>query len=305
MIFRQLALANRRIRHHHHALTHSRLPSTNQPKQPPRFVTGTITMLPTRATIPASPADPVATGHYNVPDVNTMREAILSKLTYAVGKNAIAATERDWFVATALAVRDQITERWINSIHKVYVEKRKRVYYLSLEFLVGRFLFDAMMNIGITDIVRDALAELNVDLASLRAVEPDAALGNGGLGRLAACFMESGATLGVPLYGYGIRYDHGLFRQRIKDGWQLEYPEDWLSFGNPWEFERAEVSYSVGFGGSVESVPRTFGTAKLVWQPAEMVQAVAYDTPIAGWRGHHVNSQIGRASCRERVFKDV
>ena len=219
-----------------------------------------------------------------------MREAILSKLTYAVGKNAIAATERDWFVATALAVRDQITERWIKSIHKVYVEKRKRVYYLSLEFLVGRFLFDAMMNLGITDEVREALAELNVDLDSLRAVEPDAALGNGGLGRLAACFMESGATLGVPLYGYGIRYDHGLFRQRIKDGWQLEYPEDWLSFGNPWEFERSEVNYSIGFGGSVNAQARPYGDPQMMWQPADVVQAVAYDTPIAGWRGRHVNS---------------
>ncbi len=247
-------------------------------------------MLPPPALIPASPADPVATGVYGIPDVNAMREAILSRLTYAVGKNAIAATERDWFVATALAVRDQITGRWMNSTHKIYTEKRKRVYYLSLEFLVGRFLFDAMMNIGITETVRAALAELNVDLAALQGVEPDAALGNGGLGRLAACFMESGATLGVPLYGYGIRYDHGLFRQRIKDGWQLEYPEDWLSFGNPWEFERAEVNYTIGFGGAVDAVARTYGPPRMQWQPAEMVQAVAYDTPIAGWRGQHVNS---------------
>ena len=239
---------------------------------------------------PATPADPVTAGHITPPDMATMRDCIMSKLTYAVGKNAIAATERDWFVATALAVRDQITERWINSIHKVYAEKRKRVYYLSLEFLVGRFLFDAMMNLGITDVVRTALADLNVDLDTLRAVEPDAALGNGGLGRLAACFMESGATLGVPLYGYGIRYDHGLFRQRIKDGWQLEYPEDWLAIGNPWEFERSEVNYSIGFGGSVEAIARPYGEARMQWQPADIVQAVAYDTPIAGWRGRHVNS---------------
>ena len=237
-----------------------------------------------------SPADPLSDRRSGTPGVNAFREAILSKLTYAVGKNAIAATERDWFVATALAVRDQITERWVKSIHQVYVEKRKRVYYLSLEFLVGRFLFDAMMNLGITDDVRAALAALNVDLDSLRAVEPDAALGNGGLGRLAACFMESGATLGIPLYGYGIRYDHGLFRQRIKDGWQLEYPEDWLSSGNPWEFERSEVNYSISFGGSVRAEPRAYGEPRMLWQPTDVVQAVAYDTPIAGWRGRHVNS---------------
>ena len=238
----------------------------------------------------ASPVDPLAPGTASAPTIASMRDAILAKLAYAVGKNAIAATERDWFVATALAVRDQITERWITSIHKVYAQKRKRVYYLSLEFLVGRFLFDAMMNMGITDIVRTALADLNVELDSLRAVEPDAALGNGGLGRLAACFMESGATLGVPLYGYGIRYDHGLFRQRIKDGWQLEYPEDWLSFGNPWEFERSEVNYTIGFGGSVDALARPYGDARMQWQPGEVVQAVAYDTPIAGWQGKHVNS---------------
>ena len=122
----------------------------------------------------------------------------------------------------------------------------------------------------------------------MRTAEPDAALGNGGLGRLAACFMESMATLGIPAYGYGIRYDHGLFRQVIRDGWQQEYPEDWLSFGNPWEFARPEVIYDIHFGGRVEAACRQ-GTARAVWHPAETIEAVAYDTPIVGWRGRHVN----------------
>ena len=144
-------------------------------------------------------------------------------------------------------------------------------------------------NLGLTDIVNAALGDLGVDLKRMRTAEPDAALGNGGLGRLAACFMESMATLGIPAYGYGIRYDHGLFRQVIRDGWQQEYPEDWLSFGNPWEFERPEVIYDIQFGGRVETTAGPRGGARSVWHPDETIEAVAYDTPIVGWRGRHVN----------------
>ena len=124
----------------------------------------------------------------------------------------------------------------------------------------------------------------------MKKLEPDAALGNGGLGRLAACFMESMASLAIPAFGYGIRYDHGLFRQRIKDGWQLEYPENWLTFGNAWEFERPEIAYEIGFGGTVNAVTQEDGTQRHHWRPGEIVQAIAYDTPITGWRGRHVNT---------------
>ena len=162
-----------------------------------------------------------------LPDEQTaevMRAAILAKLTYSVGKNAVVASKRDWFVATALAVRDRIVERWMTSTQATYAAGRKRVYYLSLEFLIGRLLADALTQFDLTEPVRSALESLGVDLEELRKIEPDAALGNGGLGRLAACFMESMATLSIAAYGYGIRYDHGLFRQVIKDGWQEEYP---------------------------------------------------------------------------------
>jgi len=223
-------------------------------------------------------------------DVAYVREAIVEKLKYAVGKNPIAASTHDWFVATALAVRDEVVNRWVSSTTKTYDEDEKRVYYLSLEFLIGRLLFDAMGNLEMTDTVRTALGELGVDLDILKQVEPDAALGNGGLGRLAACFMESMATLSIAAYGYGIRYDHGLFRQRIKDGVQLEYPEDWLASGNPWEFPRPEVAYPIGFGGRVEAMTDRDGTVRHEWRPQETVLAVAYDTPIAGWRGAHVNT---------------
>ena len=223
-------------------------------------------------------------------DSDVVRDAILAKLTYAVGKNPVVASKRDWFVATVLAVRDRIVERWMASTQATYAAKSKRVYYLSLEFLIGRLLADALTQMNLTAPVRDALAELGVDFEELRQIEPDAALGNGGLGRLAACFMESMSTLSIAAYGYGIRYDHGLFRQVIKDGWQQEFPETWLSFGNPWEFERPEVDYAVGFGGFVETTEAEDGTVGHTWKPAETIQAVAYDTPVPGWRGRHVNT---------------
>jgi starch phosphorylase len=221
--------------------------------------------------------------------VATLRNAILAKLTYNVAKSRFSASERDWFLATALAARDCVVERWLESTADTYRRGTKRVYYLSLEFLIGRLLFDVLNNLGMTETARAALAGLDVDLDRLRVVEPDAALGNGGLGRLAACFMESMASLAIPAHGYGIRYDHGLFRQVIKNGVQQEYPEEWLSFGNPWEFERPELIYDIGFGGSVEAASGD-GPTRLVWHPAERVQAVAFDTPILGWRGRHVNT---------------
>jgi len=217
---------------------------------------------------------------------------ILAKLTYMVGKDPAHAQEHDWFFATALAVRDHVVNRWMAATRRTYRDGRKRVYYFSLEFLIGRLLFDALSNLGLTSTVREALRELGVDLDRLRKLEPDAALGNGGLGRLAACYMESMASLAIPAHGYGIRYDHGIFRQALKDGWQLELPEDWLSAGNPWEFERPEVTYTVSFGGTVETIEDGDGdeATRSVWEPAENVNAVAFDTPLTGWRGRHVNT---------------
>ena len=224
-------------------------------------------------------------------DIASVRRALIAKLTYAVGKDPTAANERDWFIATALVARDRMVDRWMPSTRVTYAEKRKRVYYLSLEFLIGRLLMDSLSNLGLTDTMRSALAELGVDLDRLRQIEPDAALGNGGLGRLAACFLESMATLSISNYGYGIRYNHGMFRQVIRDGWQREYPENWLSLGNPWEFERPEVSHMIGFGGTVEEIPDADGSQpRFLWKPAEMVEAIAYDTPVVGWRGRHVNT---------------
>jgi glycogen phosphorylase len=222
-------------------------------------------------------------------DVDDFKATLLAKLTLAVGKDPATATDRDWFVATALALRDRIIHRWLAVDRLSSAQGRKRVYYMSLEFLIGRLLNDVVGNLRCSELVRLALGDLGVDPERMRCAEPDAALGNGGLGRLAACFLESMASLGVPACGYGIRYDHGLFQQVIKDGWQQEYPEQWLSFGNPWEFERPEVNYDIKFGGWLEKFGSTKGNLQSRWHPGETIKAVAYDTPIVGWRGRHVN----------------
>ncbi|MDP3314799.1 MAG: glycogen/starch/alpha-glucan phosphorylase [Devosia sp.] len=215
---------------------------------------------------------------------------ILEKLIYFIGKDPIVARPHDWLKATIYAVRDRVIDQWMESSRETWRTSHKRVYYLSLEFLIGRLMRDAMSNIGVMEHVRAALKNFNVDLGDLINLEPDAALGNGGLGRLAACFMESMATVGIPAYGYGIRYVHGLFRQELSEGWQVELPEDWLAHGNPWEFERRESAYEIGFGGQVVPVQEPDGSTRLEWRPAEHLLAVAFDTPIVGWRGTHVNT---------------
>lgn len=225
-----------------------------------------------------------------VSDPASLAAEIMEKLTYAIGKDAKVATPHDWLTATILVVRDRVIDTWMESTRTTYQNNGKRVYYLSLEFLIGRLLRDAMSNLGLMDDIRSALQSLSVEFDVIAGLEPDAALGNGGLGRLAACFMESMATVNIPAYGYGIRYVHGLFRQQMAEGWQVELPETWLAHGNPWEFERRESSYEVGFGGAVETVDGPDGEPHYVWKQAERVIATAYDTPAVGWRGERVNT---------------
>ncbi len=220
------------------------------------------------------------------PPLSALAADIVEALKHRVGKDPVNAKPHDWLDAAIYTMRDTIIDRWMESTRTAHAAGAKRVYYLSLEFLIGRLLHDAISNLGRSKEMRTALASLNVDLAAIEEIEPDAALGNGGLGRLAACFMESMASLDLPAYGYGIRYVNGMFRQRIDDGWQIELPETWLAHGNPWEFERRESSYRVGFGGHVEA--KEDGAA--YWVPAETVEALAVDTPVVGWRGKRVNT---------------
>ncbi|RWC50993.1 MAG: glycogen/starch/alpha-glucan phosphorylase [Mesorhizobium sp.] len=226
-----------------------------------------------------------------IPDPKTLADEVLLALKYRVGKGTTVATQYDWLTASIKVVRDRIVDHWMQATQEAYAQQEKRVYYLSLEFLIGRLMRDAFSNLGLMDNMREALKSLGVDLDLIAALEPDAALGNGGLGRLAACFMESMATVDIPAHGYGIRYANGMFRQEIHDGWQVELPETWLDHGNPWEFERRERSFEVGFGGSVESITSKDGRLERhVWKPTEHVLAVAYDTPVVGWRANRVNT---------------
>jgi glycogen phosphorylase len=224
------------------------------------------------------------------PQAAQLRDAIVNKLTYFCSTTPTNAGPYDWYQATVLAVRDRIVDRWLEAGQRVERKQGKRVYYLSIEYLIGQLLFDSLINLQLLGAARSALDSLGVDLDRLRVLEPDAALGNGGLGRLAACYMDSMAALAVPSFGYGIRYEHGLFKQEISDGWQRELPERWLAFGNPWEFERVDTEYSIRFGGSVEYVDGAEGTPRGIWYPEERVLAVAHDTPITGWRVRHVNT---------------
>ncbi|TPI38526.1 glycogen/starch/alpha-glucan family phosphorylase [Mesorhizobium sp. B3-1-9] len=225
------------------------------------------------------------------PDPKTLAEEVLMSLKYRVGKDTTVATPYDWLTASIKVVRDRIVDHWMQATKEAYDQQEKRVYYLSLEFLIGRLMRDAFSNLGLMENMREALSSLGVDLDLIAGLEPDAALGNGGLGRLAACFMESMATVDIPAHGYGIRYANGMFRQEIHGGWQVELPETWLDHGNPWEFERRERSFEVGFGGSVESITSKDGRLERhVWKPTEHVLAVAYDTPVAGWHARRVNT---------------
>lgn len=220
----------------------------------------------------------------------TLRRAFLDHVQYSQGKYPTSATVHDRFNALALMVRDRLVHRWQATTAAYYRADAKRVYYLSAEFLLGRALRNNLLAVGLLDDVRDVLGELGIDLGALLEQEPDAGLGNGGLGRLAACFLDSLATLGYPAYGYGIRYEFGIFEQRIENGWQVEHPDEWLRFGNPWEIVRPEYTVSVGFGGHVEEHPDGDGKWSMRWVPGVKLTGVPYDTPIAGFGVQNVNT---------------
>ena len=231
-----------------------------------------------------NPMNRTATGA-NPAEVGSLRESISRHLIYTVGKDAFAASKRDWLYALSTAVRDRLIERWMDTTRRSYQQDAKRIYYLSMEFLPGRTLSNALIAFGLHDVCSEALRELGLDLDELDELEPDPALGNGGLGRLAACFLDSMATLGLPGFGYGIRYEYGMFSQRIIDGRQVEFPDHWLVSGNPWEFPRPEVKYTVQFGGRVEYHGRT-----ATWIDTEDVCAMAYDTIVPGCNNSVVNT---------------
>lgn len=223
-------------------------------------------------------------------DVDALKRSFLEWLVYSVGKDAKTATRRDWFATGALSVRDRVVDRWMDTTRGVYAADAKRIYYFSMEFLVGRLLSNNLANLGLTEACREAVDRLGLRLEEVLEAEPDPALGNGGLGRLAACFLDSMATKNLPAYGYGIRYEYGLFEQRFDKGWQVEYPDNWLRFGNPWEFARPEVLYPIHFYGRVERHVDATGRERQRWVDTETVQAMAFDTPVVGYGGETINT---------------
>ena len=217
-------------------------------------------------------------------------EAFAHRMMYSIAKDRNTATDYDTYRALALAVRDRLMERWFKTQNTYYVRDAKRVYYLSLEFLMGRALQSNLLNLGTEDAYTRALAELGIGLEDLREQEWDAGLGNGGLGRLAACILDAAATLELPFYGYGIRYEYGIFMQKIIDGRQVEFPDGWLRYGNPWEIQRPDAIFPVRFHGHTQAGTDAQGRYRVEWSGTQDVWAMAYDTPVAGFRNGTVNT---------------
>ena len=214
--------------------------------------------------------------------VEGLKDDFAWHLRYSLAKGDTRATERDEYTAFAMAVRDRLVERWISTQEEYARQNTKRVYYMSLEFLIGRLLGNNVINLKADQLCREALKEYGIDWNSLRDYESDAGLGNGGLGRLAACYIDSMSTLNLAGMGYGLRYDYGIFRQKIVNGCQVEEPDHWLKDGYPWEMARPEYSQHVHFGGHVECRAEG-GRQQWYWVPAETVQGVPYDLPIVGY----------------------
>lgn len=223
-------------------------------------------------------------------DADSLRESFMRHIQHTQGKHPKAATRLDQFMGAARMARDRMFDRWTRTWHRRERQQPKMVYYLSLEYLLGRLLEDGLLNLGIHEETRQALADLGIDLDQVIAQEPDPGLGNGGLGRLAACFLESMATLGISGMGYGLRYDYGIFRQDIVAGMQTEAPDLWLQYGTPWEVARPERIYAISFGGRVIQYTGASGRLVHEWVDTQDLRAMAYDIPIPGYRNNVVNT---------------
>ncbi|XP_072887262.1 glycogen phosphorylase, muscle form-like [Hemitrygon akajei] len=224
-------------------------------------------------------------GLAGVENVSDLKKNFNRHLHFTLVKDRNVATPRDYYQALAHTVRDHLVGRWIRTQQYYYEKDPKRIYYLSLEFYMGRTLQNTMVNLGLQSACDEAIYQLGLDMEELEDIEEDAGLGNGGLGRLAACFLDSMATLGLAAYGYGIRYEFGIFNQKISNGWQVEEADDWLRFGNPWEKARPEYTIPVNFYGRVEYTPEG-----VKWVDTQVVLALPYDTPVPGYRNNTVNT---------------
>jgi len=222
-------------------------------------------------------------------DVDSFREDIKQHLRFTLAKDEYSTTDWDNYKSVVLAVMDRLNDKWIETQQGYHKNNVKRVYYISMEFLIGRLLDNMLVNLGLQDVAAEAIAEVGLDYDEVRNAEWDAGLGNGGLGRLAACFLDSMATLGIPAIGYGIRYDYGIFYQSIENGFQVEKPDLWLRYGNPWDIVRPKIQYNVPFYGHSDVFHDTNGDVRFNWKDTHDVRAVAFDTPIPGYKNDVVN----------------
>jgi starch phosphorylase len=222
-------------------------------------------------------------------DTEAWKRAFRENLFYVLGRFPATATANDKYLALAYSVRDRLLDRWVKTSETYYRKKVRTVCYLSAEFLLGPHLGNNLINLGAFDTAKQAMEELGLDFEKLLDQEEEPGLGSGGLGRLAACYLDSLATLQIPSIGYGIRYEFGAFEQQIRDGWQVEITDKWLRLGNPWEIPRPEIAINVGFGGHTEAYTDENGRSRVRWIPARVVKGIAHDTPILGYQVNTAN----------------
>src|SRR6516165_1996018 len=224
------------------------------------------------------------------PGVDALAHSFLDNLFFVQGRSRDRATMNDLYMALAHTVRDRLVERWIQTVRNYRAQDARVVCYLSAEFLTGPHLANNLINLGIYEEAEEAMRSLDFSLDALIEQEEEPGLGNGGLGRLASCFMDSLATLDIPAIGYGIYYEYGIFDQEIRDGWQVETTDKWLRLGNPWAIERPEDVFEVKFGGRTESYTDETGQYRVRWIPDKVVRGVPHDTPILGYRTNTANT---------------
>ncbi|MFZ0489573.1 MAG: glycogen/starch/alpha-glucan family phosphorylase, partial [Salegentibacter sp.] len=228
-----------------------------------------------------------------------LKASFLQKLFYGLGRIPAVTTSNDLYTALALSIRDRVFRQFVLSLEQFSQQDARGVAYLSAEYLPGPHLANDLLNLGITEETREALKELDLDLDELIEEEVEPGLGNGGLGRLASCYLNSMATLGIPSIGYGIRYEFGIFRQEMRDGWQTEVTDKWLHFGNPWEIVRPEISYEVKFGGRTEAHMDENNKYRVNWIPDSVIRGTAYDTPILGYKSNGIIMRLWKAEAVE------
>lgn len=235
-------------------------------------------------------------------DADSFREDIKQHMRYTLAKDEFSNTRWDNYKSVVLSVMDRLHDRWLNTQQQYYTNETKRVYYISMEYLIGRLLDNMLVNLGLQDVAAEAMEDLGLNYDDVRSAEWDAGLGNGGLGRLAACFLDSMATLGIPAIGYGIRYDYGIFYQSIENGFQVEKPDLWLRYGNPWDVVRPKIKYKIPFYGNSHAFHDESGNLRFNWKDTQDVLAVAYDTPIPGYKNEVVNNlRLWRATSSSSI----